>query len=155
LELDKVLGFAVILAWDDLKKATNPSSVRVEFQNAAGKAVDYLSIWSVDAEAHQSMLCDYWTWVSSAHSSGISFKKDCRSQRLGQALDFILMNQNQFTRPSDACPEGLALVYPPNADELAEATTWMAGVHGVSPNVSPAGDARVATLQGEQNLARA
>jgi hypothetical protein len=48
------------------------------------------------------------------------------------------MNQNQFTRPADACPEGLALVYPPTADEFNEATTWMAGVHGVSTNVSPA-----------------
>lgn len=49
-------AFAVILGWDDLKKATNPSSARVEFQNAVGTAVDYLSVWSVDAEGHQSML---------------------------------------------------------------------------------------------------
>jgi hypothetical protein len=145
MELDKVLGFAVILAWDDLKKATDLSSVRVEFQSAVGTAVDYLSIWSVDAEGHQSMLCDYWTWTSPAHTSGISFKKDFNSPRLALALDFILMNQNQFTRPADACPEGLALVYPPTADELTEATTWMAGVHGASTNVSRAEDVKVAT----------
>ena len=138
MELDRVLGFAVILAWDDLKKVPGLSSARVEFQSAVGKAVDYLSIWSVDAEGHQTMLCDYWTWTSPAHTSGISFKKDFSSPQLGLALDFILMNQNQFTRPADACPEGLALVYPPTADEFNEATTWMAGVHGVSTNVSPA-----------------
>jgi hypothetical protein len=146
MKLDKALGFAVILAWDDLKKSTDLSSARVEFQSAVGTAVDYLSIWSVDAEGHQSMLCDYWTWTSPAHTSGISFKRTLNSPRLVLALDFILMNQNQFTRPADACPEGLALVYPPTADELTEATTWMAGAHGVSTNVSPAEVEKVAAL---------
>ena len=146
MKLDKALGFAVILAWDDLKKSTDLSSARVEFQSAVGTAVDYLSIWSVDAEGHQSMLCDYWTWTSPAHTSGISFKRTLNSPRLVLALDFILMNQNQFTRPGDACPEGLALVYPPTADELTEATTWMAGAHGVSTNVSPAEVEKVAAL---------
>jgi len=146
MKLDKALGFAVILAWDDLKKATDLSSARVEFQSAVGTAVDSLSIWSVDAEGHQSMLCDYWTWTSPAHTSGISFKRTLNSPRLVLALDFILMNQNQFTRPADACPEGLALVYPPTADELTEATTWMAGAHGVSTNVSPAEVEKVAAL---------
>jgi hypothetical protein len=144
--LDSALGFAVILAWDDLKKATDLSSARVEFRSAVGTAVDYLSIWSVDAEGHQSMLCDYWTWTSSAHTSGIAFKKEFNSPRLGLALDFILMNQNQFTRAADACPDALALVYPPSADELTEATTWMAGVHGVATNVSPAINEKVAAL---------
>lgn len=138
MKLDKALGFAVVLAWDDLQKATNLSSARVVFQSAVDTAVVYQSIWSVDAEGREGMLCDYWTWTSSAHSSGISFKKEFSSPRLGKALDFILMNQNQFTRPVDACPEGLTLVYPPTADELAKATAWLAGARGVSANVSPA-----------------
>jgi hypothetical protein len=146
MELDKVLGFAVILAWDDLKKATGLSSARVEYESAVGTTVDYLSIWSVDTEGHQSMLCDYWTWTSSAHTSGISFKKVVNSPRLGLALDFILLNQNQFTRPADACPEGLALVSPPTADELSKAKAWMDGAHGVSTNVSPAAVEKVAAL---------
>ena len=146
MKLDKALGFAVILAWDDLKKATDLSSARVEFQSAVGTAVDYLSVWSVDAEGHQSMLCDYWTWTSPAHTSGISFKRTLNSPRLVLALDFILMNQNQFTRPADACPEGLALVYPPTADEINEATIWMAGARGASTNVSPAEIEKVVAL---------
>jgi hypothetical protein len=138
MELNEAMSFAVILAWDDLKKATDLSSARVVFQSAVGTAVDYLSVWSVDAEGCQRMLCEYWTWNSPAHASGISFKGGFTSPRLGTALDFILRNQKQFTRPADACPEGLALVYPPTADELTEATTWMAGVHGASTNASPA-----------------
>ena len=138
MELDKVLGFAVILGWDDLQKAGDMASARVEFQSAVGTALDYLSVWSVDAEGHQSMVCEYWTWTAPARTKRISFKKDINSPRLASALDFILMNQNQFTRPADAFAEGLELVDPPSADERAEAAAWMAGTHGTAMNVSPA-----------------
>jgi hypothetical protein len=146
MELDKALEFAVILAWEDLMKVTNPNSARVEYRSAPGTAVDYLSIWSVDAECKQNMVCDYWTWTSSAHPSGICFNNKFQSHPLGLALDFILMNQDQFTRPADACPEGLALVYPPTGDERTEAATWMSGVHGAATNVSRAEDEKVAPL---------
>ena len=53
MELDKALEFAVVLGWDDLKKATDPCSARVEYRSAVGTAVDYLSIWSVDGEGNQ------------------------------------------------------------------------------------------------------
>ena len=108
--------------------------------------MDYVSVWSVNAEGEQNMVCDYWTWTSSAHPSGISFYNKFHSQQLGLALDFILMNQDQFTRPADACPEGLALVIPPTADELTKATTWMSGVHGAATNVSPPDRERAAAL---------
>jgi len=146
MELNRAMAFAVILAWEDLEKATQLSSARVVFQSAVGTAVDYLSVWSVDAEGCQRMLCEYWTWNSPAHTSGISFKKEFSSPRLGTALDFILRNQKRFTRPVDACPEGLALVYPPTPEELTEATAWMAWVHGASTNVSPAEGEKVAAV---------
>jgi hypothetical protein len=146
MELDKALEFAVILGWADLKKVSDPCSARVEYQSAAGTTVDYLSIWSVDAEGHQAMVCDYWTRSSPAHTSGTGFKNKFQSPPLGLALDFILMNQDQFTRPADACPEGLALIYPPTGDDLTEATTWMAATHGVATNVSHAEVEKVAAL---------
>jgi len=146
MELDKALGLAVILAWEDLKKVSAPCSARVEYRSAPGTPVDFLSIWSVDAEGHQNMVCAYWTWTSAAHPRGICFNGKFQSPPLGRALDFILMNQDQFTRPADACPEGLALIYPPSADELSEATAWMSGVHGAATNVSRAGAESVAAL---------
>ena len=136
----------MILGWYDLKKVSDPCSARVEYRSAPGKAVDYLSIWSVDGEGKQNMVCDYWTWTSSAHPSGIRFNGKFQSPQLGLALDFILMNQDQFTRPAGACPEGLALIYPPTGDEVTEATTWMGGVHGAATNVSPAGIEKAAAL---------
>jgi hypothetical protein len=146
MELDKALEFAVILGWDDLKKVTDSCSARVEYRSAPGTAVDYLSIWSVNAEGKQNMVCDYWTWTSPAHPSGICFNNKFHSHPLALALDFILMNQDQFTRPADACDEGLALIYPPTGNELTEAAAWMSGVHGAATNVSRAEDEKVATL---------
>jgi len=146
MELDKALGFAVILGWDDLKKVSDPSSARVEYRSAPETVVDYVSVWSVSADGEQGMVCGYWTWTSSAHPSGICFNGKFQSQKLGLALDFILMNQAQFTRPADACPEGLALIYPPTGDELTEATTWMSGVQGAATNVSRPGNESAAAL---------
>ena len=146
MELDKALKFAVILAWEDLMKVTNPCSARVEYRCEPGTWLDYLSVWSVRAGGEQDLVCDYWTWTSSTHPSGVRFSNRFHSDQLGQTLDFILMNQDQFTRPADACRDGLALIYPPTGDERTEAATWMRGVHGAATNVSRAGDERVATL---------
>ena len=146
MELDKALEFAVILAWDDLMKVTNACSARAEYRSAPGIAVDYLSIWSVNAEGEQNRMCDYWTWTSSAHASGTCFNSKFHSHQLGQALDCILMNQDKFTRPADACAEGLVLVHPPTGDEHTEAATWLSGVLGAVPSVSRTEDKRVATL---------
>ena len=145
MELDKALGFAVILGWDDLKKVSDACSARVEYQCEAGTSLDYVNVWSVDAEDHQNRVCEYWTGTSPAHPTGVRFTNSFQSDQLGQALDFILMNQGQFTRPADACRDGLALIYPPTADQIAEAATWMKGVHGAPTNISRPEDQRVAT----------
>ena len=145
MELDKALKFAVILAWEDLMKVTSPCTARVEYRCEPGSSVDYVNVWSVNAESQQQMVCDYWTWTSPAHPSGIRFSNGFQSDQLGQALDFILKNQGQFTRRADASRDGLALIYPPTGDERTEAATWMSGVHGAPTNVSRPRDERVAT----------
>jgi hypothetical protein len=125
MELDKAFEFAVISAWQDLMKAANPCSVRVEYQCEPGTSLDYLSVWAVKAEGYQDLVCDYWTWTSPAHASGSRFTNGYRSDRLGQTLDFIMKNQDQFTRPVDACRDGLVLIYPPTEDDRIEASSWM------------------------------
>ncbi len=146
MELDKALQFAVILAWEDLMKVTSPRSARVEYRCEPGTSLDYLNVWSVGAEGKQDLVCDYWTWTSPAHPSGVRFSNKFQSDQLGLALDFILMNQGQFTRRADACRAGLALIYPPTGEERIEAATWMSGVHGAPTNICRPGDEKVATL---------
>ncbi len=140
MELDTALEYAVVLAWEDLMKVTKPCSVRVEYQCAPGASLDDLRIWSDGGGGYQHLVCDYWTWTSSAHPSGVHFSNRYDSEQLTQALDFILMNQDQFTRRADACRDGLVLIYPPTEDERAEAATWIKGIHGSAPNFGGAAD---------------
>ena len=125
MELDKALEFAVIAAWQDLMKTANPCSVRVEYQSEPGTSLDYLTVWSVKAGGYQDLVCDYWTWTSPAHASGVRFTNGFHSDGLGQTLDFVMKDQDQFTRPVDACRDGLVLIYPPTEDDRIEASSWM------------------------------
>src|SRR5208337_548121 len=143
MELDKALEFAVILAWEDLMKARESSSVRVEYRCEPGTSLDYLSVWSVRAGGEQDLVCDYWTWASAAHASGVRFRNGYHSDELAQTLDFIMKNQAQFTRRADACRDGLALISPPSEDERTEASSWIGKVHGTATNFGGAADERV------------
>jgi hypothetical protein len=127
MDLDKAFRQAVTLAWEDLMTPTEPRSVRVEYLCDPGQPLDNLSVWSVRAGGYQDLVCDYWTRTSANHPSGATFGDRHRSDKLGQALDFVMKNQGQFTRPPDACRNGLVQVYPPSGDERAEAATWING----------------------------
>ena len=125
MELDKTFQFAVILAWRDLMKTNVPCVVRVEYKCEPGTFLDYVSVWSVREGGYQNLICDYWTWTSSAHPSGVRFRDKHHSDYLVEMLDFIMKNQDQFTRRPDACHDGLVLIYPPTGDERKEAAAWM------------------------------
>jgi len=140
MKLDKAFESAVILAWEDLMKVNQSPSVRVEYQCEPGTSLDYLTVWAARPRGSNDLVCDYWTWASPAHASGVRFTNGYHSDMLALTLEFIMKNQDQFTRPADACRDGLALIYPPTEDERAETATWIRGVHGAAANVSRAGE---------------
>ena len=146
MQLDTAFQFAVMQAWEDLTKATEPCSIRVEYHCEPGTSLDYLQIWSDRGGGYQHLVCDYWTWTSPAHPSGVRFTNGYHSEGLGQTLDFIMKNQDQFTRRADACRDGLILIDPPTEGERTEALTWMRGLQSAATNVSRVADERVATL---------
>jgi hypothetical protein len=138
MELDKALQFAVIVAWEDLTKADHSRSVRVEYQGKPGTSLDNVSVWSAKAWGYHDLLCDYWTPASSAHPGGACFKNGHRSDKLAESLDFIMRNQNLFTRPADAGRNGLVLIDPPAVDERQQAASWMNQVRGSDTNFASA-----------------
>src|SRR5712691_10124025 len=125
LELDQALRYAVILAWEDLMKPTEPRSVRVEYLFESGTALDHLSVWSVRAGGYQDLVCDCWAWASLAHPSGARFGSTLYSDGLAQALVFVMKHQGQFTHPADAGRDGLVQIHPPDAEDRTDAATWM------------------------------
>jgi hypothetical protein len=137
LELDKAFKYAVTLAWEDLMTPIEPRAIRVEYLCEAGSPLDHLSVWSVRAGGYQDLLCDFWASASLAHPSGACFGNRHSSDKLAETFDFIMKNQGQFTRPADAGRHGLVLLYPPDADDRAEAATWMKGAQALGIEASP------------------
>jgi hypothetical protein len=146
MELDKALEFAVVLAWKDLMKVTEPCSVRVEYRGEPGTSLDYLSVWTVRAGGYQDLVCDYTTWTSPVRPGGVRFRNGHYSDQLAQTVDFIMKNQDQFSRRADASRDGLVQVYSPTEDERTEAATWTRGVHDT--NCGGAATERAALLGG-------
>lgn len=140
MELDKALQYAVVLAWDDVTKAFNPCSIRVEYRCPPGTPLDHVSVWSARTRGYQDRVCDYWMSGSLTHPNGVQFTNGYVSDKLAETLDLVMKNQGQFTRPADACPDGLVLIYPPSGDDQAAAATWMSDVRGALTTLSGAGD---------------
>lgn len=141
MQLDKALEFAVILAWQDLMTG-RVLSARVEYESKRGLPVDFLTVWTLTSGGTQDRVCDYATCASPDHPMGVRFTNDYHSNALAQALDFIMKNQEQLTRPDDAWRPHLVLIQPPTPELAAEATAWMAGTRAAASNrVRPKADA--------------
>lgn len=130
MELDRAFRLAVVLAWGDLARVSQPSSVRVEYRCEPGVPLDQVSVWSTGARGYQHRVCDYWTSASLSHPQGARFRNGYSSDQLAKALDLVMKNQGQFTRPVDACCDGLSMVYPPSERDRAEAASWTEGAAG-------------------------
>jgi hypothetical protein len=138
MKLDKAFKFVVVLAWEDLVKVSDPCSVRVEYQCEPRTALDQVTVWSTGAQGYQYRVCDYWTSAALNHDGGASFRNRYCSDRLAETLGLIMTNQERFTRPADACRDGLALIYPPTDDDRAEAGMWLREMHGAPVEVGDA-----------------
>ena len=126
LELDRAFHYAVTLAWDDLTKWVEPCSMRSGIRMCAWRRVGQSGACGLfRARGYQDLVCECWTQASLAHSGGAFFSNQQHSDKLAGALGFILENQDLFTRLTDACRHGLVLIYPPDAEDRAEACNWM------------------------------
>lgn len=134
MKLDKAFEFAVILAWEDLVKVSDPCSVRVEYRCEPGTPLEQVTVWSTGAEGRQDRVCDYWTPAALNHDSGARFRNGYCSDELAKTLGLIMTNQKWFTRPADACRDGLVLIYPPTDDDRAEAGIWLGEMHDAYPD---------------------
>ena len=146
MELDRAFQFALVLGWEDLLKITKPCSLRLEYQQEAGTSLDHLSVWSDRPKGYQFLICNFWTTTTSAHHRGARFANGYHSDQLAQSLDFIMKNQEQFTRPADAGSSGLVLTFPPADGDRAEAATWMSGVQSRATNLGGAAAVEGVTL---------
>jgi hypothetical protein len=137
LELDRAFQYAVTLAWEDLMTPNEPRAIRVEYLWEPGNPLDHLSVWSVRAGGYQDLVCDFWASASLTHPRGACFGNRHSSDKLAASLDFIMKNHGQFARPADAGRHGLVLLYPPDANDRAEAAAWMKRAQPLGVEASP------------------
>ena len=119
---------AMVRAWDDFSALTAPRAIRVEYLNERGSALDQLTVWLVSTGGYQDRICDYRAG-SAAHEPRVwQCWTRLRSAKLVGALNFIMRNQERFTRAADASHCGVIVVFPPTDEQRAEAATWAAGI---------------------------
>ena len=127
LPIDDALSLAIIQAWDELSVVTMPHAIRVEYLGEAGLAVAQLTVWLVSGGGYQERICDYRLAAASDRPPEWRCWTRLRSPRLTAVVDFIVRNQKRFSRPPSANPSGLVVVFPPTAEQRAEAASWIAG----------------------------
>ena len=137
IEFDKALQYAVTLAWKDLIKVYAPRSVLVEYLREPGTALDHLRVWVLKDRGYRDLVCDYWTRSSPVHASGASFRNAYSSENLAEALEFVAENEELFTRAKDSASHALVLIYPPDANDLIGAATWMTEVKAFAGALTP------------------
>lgn len=127
MELDRALELAVIPAWQDLSKLAAPSAVRIEYECEPGASLNHLSIWLIKPKGYLDLVYEHWAKASGTCRAGARFAHGHDSDRLARALNFILKNQDQFTKAADRS-KGRILLHPPTVDEHIEAVAWMRGL---------------------------
>lgn len=135
MEFDKALRFAVILAWEDLERVTLPYLARVEYHCEPGGSLNHLGVWLARSRGYQDLVCDYWAGASAEHPAGAHFRNGHSSEQLAGTLEFLMKNQDRFTRLPDACRNGMVLIYPPGEDARSEAAAWQRGLHGTAADI--------------------
>ena len=124
MDFEKALEFAVICSWEDLVKPDDNTSIHVEYANVDGFPVAWLQVWAMH-KGNGNRVCTYSLLPSSgSESQGIQFAKPYASETLAEALEFIMRNQSQFTRPAGRSVSGLVQVAAPSPEDRASAADW-------------------------------
>ena len=124
MDFEKALEFAVICSWEDLVKPDANTSIHVEYANVDGFPVAWLQVWAM-RKGNGNRVCTYSLPPSSgSEPQGIQFANPYASETLADALEFIMGNQSQFTRPAGRSVSGLVQVADPRQEDRASAADW-------------------------------
>lgn len=129
MELDRALELAVVASWEDLVKPGDICSVHVEYEKQPNSPLASLSVWTIKNRGYGTLVCRYSITPSSSASSSLEdpptqFANSYHSTILANTLDFVVRNQNNFTRPTDRSSHGLVQIDSPTEEDRREAATW-------------------------------
>ena len=132
MDLDRALELAVVSSWDDLVNPGESCSIHVEYGNMSELPVNSVEVWKIKNRGDGTLVCRYT--ISRSDSSPVApatlemhFANNYRSTILADNLDFIMRNQQQFSRPPDRSIHGLVQIDLPSEEERKSAAIWSRG----------------------------
>jgi hypothetical protein len=133
MELDRALELAVVACWEDVVKPGDTCSVHVEYEKHPDSPLSSLAVWTIRNRGYGTLVCCYSVAASNCASPSfevpsIHFANSCHSKKLADTLDFVIKNQNRFTRPADRSIHGVVQIDCPSEDQRSEGATWSQAV---------------------------
>jgi hypothetical protein len=122
--LDQTLEAAVVVAWDDLVKASKLGLVHIRYSFAADLSLADLEVWVSEIRGHWMLVCRY-PGTSAVERGNLTFSNGYRSDLLAQFLDFVIGHQDAFARAPLLERDSLIQVQVPSEDEKARALKLM------------------------------
>lgn len=126
MEFEKAVALAVVSSWDDLVRPSDERcTIRIEYRDIRGAALEWLKVWIVRQSGHLVLVCNYSTRASRSQDLRFRFANSYESAALTQGLDFIMQNQLRFQRrvPGSSM-KGVVEVALPTEQERVGADTW-------------------------------
>jgi len=129
MELDQALEFAVVSSWDELVHPGELYSIHVEYKNLSELPLSSVEVWMIKKRGYGCLVFRYCLEQSASlaprrKAPTMHFANSYDSKILAANLDFIMRNQDQFSRPMDHSIHGLVQIDAPSEDERAAAAKW-------------------------------
>ena len=130
MELDRALQLAVTSRWDDLVHPDEASSVHVEYKNVSGLPLSLVEVWIINEDGGRALAFRYAAPRSNSSARRreeprMQFANSYRSPQLASYVDFIMRNQDTFTRPDDASIHGFIEIETPSEESRKIAGAWL------------------------------
>jgi hypothetical protein len=129
MELDRALELAAVASWEDLVKPGDACTVHVEYEKQPESPLSSVTVWTIKNRGYGTLVCRYSAAPSNSASpsledSPVHFVNSYHSKKLADTLDFVMRNQNRFTRPADRSIHGLVQIDCPSPKDRSDAATW-------------------------------
>lgn len=136
MEFDRALELAVISSWEELVAPNESSSKHVQCEDVPDLAMNSVEVWTVTNRGSEKPVCEYSISRSNPSATRVDFANFYYSKILADNLDFIIRDQNEFSRTGDRSIHGLLQIDPLSEEDRKSATAWSQSVRPAPADIS-------------------
>jgi len=125
VQMDRILGSAVVLSWKDLVHPSQRGPVHIEY--VPGTRRPYLRIRHLTGRGEWILVCEYWISreLARAPVDRLTFSNGYHSAGLAEMLEVIMQHQDHFVDSRVRLRAGSIQVTPPTEEETLAAGACM------------------------------